>query len=90
MYGSIRIRAADRALWLVERAARLARAVIHAIVALPRWRPSDLYAALRGCRWAAAHDLIDQAAALGDDPDARVVAARTWPWWGADVVIKED
>ncbi|MFP8886817.1 hypothetical protein [Streptomyces mangrovi] len=87
--GSARISLADRAVTAVARLARITTAVAHAVAALPSWRLTDLYAALWAYRFAAAHDLIDQAAELGDD-DTRVVAARTWPWFGADYVYETE
>lgn len=89
--GFARISLAGRAVAAVTRLARATTAVAHAVAALPSWRPTDLYAAAVTYRFTAAHDLLDQAADAADqDDDTTLVAARTWPWFGADFVYETE
>lgn len=89
-FGAARASLLDAALTAIRALSTLAVRLISAAAHLPRWRPTDLYAAARGYRFTAMHQLIDQAADSLDDPDAVIVAARTWPWFGADFVYEEN
>ncbi|MGY4973473.1 hypothetical protein ACWGCC_30400 [Streptomyces nigrescens] len=90
MYGSTRVALVDRAVHTASYAARAARLFIR-LATRPRWRPTDIYAALAAARFMAAHELInkadDQAAAAG--PDADLVQINQPLWFGGATIHEE-
>lgn len=90
MYGSRRITLIDQVARAADRIARAGRLVVRLVTAQPGWGVTDLYAAACTARFMAAHELLEQAADLAGDEDSTLVAARTWPWFGADYVYEEN
>ncbi|MFI6771147.1 hypothetical protein [Streptomyces sp. NPDC050355] len=90
MYGSTRVSLIDKAVHTASYAARVGRLVVR-LATRPRWRLTDLYAAIATARFMAAHELINQAAELtADDPDADLIQIRQPLWFGAGTIHEEN